>query len=125
MNGEKTKGWRKDTFCEHLMENATIPKWEGVRGRRYVYARYFQQEPPYEYLHDLRKDPDQLKNLATDPDYAKALNRLRTRCNTLRDQYGGKYDPSIVANHKKAQAQKRTEAQAKRKAAQQKKQQKN
>ena len=125
VNGDSLKGWRKDTFCEHLMENATIPKWEGVRGRRYVYARYFQQTPPYEYLHDLQKDPDQLKNLATDPAYIKTLNRLRKRCNTLRDQYGGEYDPSLVANYKKEQNRIRAEAQARRKAVQQKKQRQN
>ncbi|GIT05615.1 MAG: hypothetical protein CM1200mP29_10260 [Verrucomicrobiota bacterium] len=61
VNGNSPNDWRKDTFCEHLMENAIIPKWEGVRSQRYVYARYFQQEPPYEYLHDLRKDPDLVK----------------------------------------------------------------
>jgi arylsulfatase A-like enzyme len=125
VNGNSPNDWRKDTFCEHLMENATIPKWEGVRGRRYVYARYFQQEPPYEYLHDLRIDPDQLQNLADDSAHAKILKRLRKRCNTLRDEYGGEYDPSLVANYKKEQNRKRAEAQARRKAVQQKKQRQN
>ena len=54
--------WRNDFFCEHLMERADIPMWEGVRGERYVYARYLNQD--YEFLHDLKSDPDQLKNLA-------------------------------------------------------------
>ena len=123
MSGEKPKDWRRDTFCEHLMENATIPKWEGVRSRRYVYARYFQQKPQYEYLHDLREDPDQLKNLANDAEYAKVLKRMRKRCDELRDEYGGEYDPSLVAKYVAEQQRKRAEAQAKRKAAQQKKNQ--
>ena len=123
MSGEKPKDWRRDTFCEHLMENATIPKWEGVRSRRYVYARYFQQKPQYEYLHDLTEDPDQLKNLADDPEYAKVLKRMRKRCDELRDEYGGEYDPSLVAKYVAEQQRKRAEAQAKRKAAQQKKKQ--
>ena len=121
MSGEKPKNWRRDTFCEHLMENGTIPKWEGVRSKRYVYARYFQQNPQYEYLHDLKKDPDQLKNLAENQEYAKVLKRMRKRCNSLRDEYGGKYDPSLVANYIAEQQRKRTETQAKRKASQQKK----
>ena len=45
MQGKSTPGWRSDFFCEHLMDYADIPKWEGVRGERYVYARYFEQEP--------------------------------------------------------------------------------
>ena len=107
------------------MENATIPKWEGVRSQRYVYARYFEQKPMYEYLHDLKEDPDQLKNLVNDPAYANALKRMRKRCNNLRDEYGGEYDPSLVANYVAEQQRKRAEAQARRKAVQQKKKQQN
>ena len=32
--------WRTDFFCEHLMLHEDIPRWEGVRGERYAYARY-------------------------------------------------------------------------------------
>ena len=111
MSGEIPKDWRRDTFCEHLMENNTIPKWEGVRSHRYVYARYFQQKPQYEYLHDLKKDPDQLKNLAKDQDYAKVLKRMRMRCNSLRDKYGGEYDPSLVADYVAEQRRKKSKPQ--------------
>ena len=111
MSGEIPKDWRRDTFCEHLMENNTIPKWEGVRSHRYVYARYFQQKPQYEYLHDLKKDPDQLKNLAKDQEYAKVLKRMRKRCNSLRDKYGGEYDPSLVADYVAEQRRKKSKPQ--------------
>jgi arylsulfatase A-like enzyme len=79
--------WRSDFFCEHLMDHPDIPKWEGVRARRYMYARYFEQEPPYEYLHDLEIDPDQLNNFVDDPKYGKILARMRRRCDNLRDEY--------------------------------------
>ena len=125
MSGDKPKDWRRDTFCEHLMENATIPKWEGVRSRRYVYARYFQQKPQYEYLHDLTEDPDQLKNLADDPEYAKVLKRMRKRCDELRDEYGGEYDPSSLPSMSPNSSENVAEAQAKRKAAQQKRSSRN
>jgi arylsulfatase A-like enzyme len=91
--GRTPSTWRTDFFCEHLMDNKGIPKWEGIRGPRYVYARYFQQQPVYEFLHDLKTDPDQLKNLAADPACADVLKRMRTRCNQLRDAYGGPYTP--------------------------------
>ena len=93
LRGEVPAGWRTDFFCEHLMDTPTIPKWEGVRGRRYVYARYFEQEPAYEFLHDLKTDPDQLKNFAGAPDYADTLAAMRKRCTHLRDAYGGPYTP--------------------------------
>ena len=35
----------------------------------FKYARYLQ-DPVYEFLHDLKNDPDELTNLATDPEHA-------------------------------------------------------
>ena len=87
LDGKRPRKWRNDFFCEHRMNHKSIPKWEGVRGKRYVYARYDSQEPAFEFLHDLKRDPDQLNNLAHDPAYSKRLARLRKRCDTLRDGY--------------------------------------
>ena len=83
--------WRDDFFCEHLMNNAKIPKYEGVRGERYVYARYFEHPENAEFLHDLKTDPDQLKNFISDPAYGEVLEKMRRRCDELRDQLGGPY----------------------------------
>jgi len=85
--GAAPANWRDDFFCEHLMEHASIPKWEGVRGERYVYAHYVG--PDYEFLHDLKNDPDELKNLANDPAHQDTLKRMRARCIELRDGYAG------------------------------------
>jgi len=85
--GQKADAWRSDFFCEHLMNHKAIPKWEGVRGERYVYARYFEQQPPYEFLHDLQEDPDQLQNFAGDSEYAEILESLRRRCDEFRERY--------------------------------------
>lgn len=89
VKGKKARNWRDDFFCEHLMERADIPKYEGVRGERYVYARYFEHD--YEFLHDLKADPDQLVNYANNPEYQRVLAKMRARCDELRDEYGGKY----------------------------------
>jgi hypothetical protein len=93
VRGEPATEWRKDFFCEHLFAHPEIPKWEGVRGERYVYARYFEQKPPYEFLHDLQIDPREVRNLAMDPDAAEILTQMRRRCDELRDAYGGPYSP--------------------------------
>ncbi|MCZ6795381.1 MAG: sulfatase-like hydrolase/transferase, partial [Planctomycetota bacterium] len=93
VRGQDVDDWRTDFFCEHLFDHAEIPKWEGVRSSRWVYARYFQQSPPHEFLHDPRDDPGQLRNLAGDPAYATDLARMRRRCNDLRDGLGGEYSP--------------------------------
>lgn len=91
VNGRAVGDWRNDFFCEHLMNNASIPKWEGVRGSRYKYARYF--EAKVEFLHDLKKDPDELQNLVANPEYKEVLAQMRTRTDALRDSYGGVYKP--------------------------------
>lgn len=90
--------FRGEFFCEHLMDHPAIPKWEGVRGHRYVYARYFENLPEGEFLHDLEKDPLQLKNFARDPAYAEKLAEMRRRCDKLRNQYGGEYTPEKFPN---------------------------
>ncbi len=93
VQGKSSADWRKDFFCEHLMNHPDIPKWEGVHSQRYVYARYFEQQPPFEFLHDLEADPDQLSNLADEPQYAPILKAMRKRMHELRDSYGGEYQP--------------------------------
>lgn len=93
VEGTETAEWRKDFFCEHLMNHPAIPKYEGIRDERFVYARYFQQQPVFEFLHDLKTDPDQLKNLASSPEYIDVLRAMRKRCDEVRDSLGGEFKP--------------------------------
>jgi arylsulfatase A-like enzyme len=80
--------WRTHFFCEHLDLAPTLT-WEGLRGQRYVYARYFDQQPAFEFLHDLQRDPDELQNLATDPAHAAVLNEMRRLCDAEMHARGG------------------------------------
>jgi arylsulfatase A-like enzyme len=93
VRGAAVADWRTDFFCEHLFAHPEIPKWEGVRDVRYVYARYFEQKPAYEFLHDLQADPRELRNLASDAESRVILTRMRRRCDELRDDCGGPYSP--------------------------------
>ncbi len=80
--------WRTHFFCEHLDLAPTLT-WEGIRGQRHVYARYFDQRPVFEFLHDLQADPDELRNLATDPAHADTLKAMRALCDREMDTRGG------------------------------------
>lgn len=91
---KKVSDWRTDFFCEHHMNNETIPKWRGIRGSQFTYARYYEQSPPAEFLYDLNKDPDQYQNLATNPEYARVLKQMRERCEELTASYTR---PEVVA----------------------------
>ena len=87
ISGEVPGNWRTDFFCEHLAPHPQLPKWEGVHTGKYVYARYFEQDPPCEFLHDLEKDPDQLVNSANDPQMKDVLTEMRNKCNQYIDIY--------------------------------------
>ena len=99
VRGEAVKDWREDFFAEHLFDHAKIPKWEGVRGQRYVYARYFDHLPEGEFLHDLKQDSLQLVNLAQDSDHAALLVEMRARCDALRDAVGPPPERSSPEDH--------------------------
>lgn len=88
IRGEQVESWRTNFFCEHLDLAPTLT-WEGVRGERFVYARYFDQRPAFEFLHDLRDDPDELRNLATDPARVGDLARMRALCDEEMNRRGG------------------------------------
>ena len=78
--------WRTDFLYEHRFDHKTIPQSEGVREGRYVYARYYEEEPVYEQLFDLEADPLQLTNFAEpphQPEFGEELRRLRARCDEL------------------------------------------
>jgi arylsulfatase A-like enzyme len=79
---------RSDFYFEHLFDHPRIPKSEGVRDGRWSYARYFEQEPVFEMLYDRVADPGQILNLAGEPARRAVLERLRARCDELRDRLG-------------------------------------
>ena len=80
LHKKKAINWRTDFMIEHRMDNPIIPKYVGIRGDRYVYAIYYEQEPAYEFLHDLKEDPNQLTNLVDNPDYQEILKEMRIEC---------------------------------------------
>ena len=86
IRGKQASDRRKDFLCEFLAVPQTIPLWEGVHGENATYARYYvdgPNEPPYEFLHDLKKDPQQLINLASESGAKTLLKRMRNRCDQL------------------------------------------
>ncbi|MFT6368930.1 MAG: arylsulfatase A-like enzyme [Maribacter sp.] len=86
LNSKQIETWRTNFLCEHRMTHDKIPKYVGIRGQRYVYANYYEQNPPYEYLHDLQKDPKQLENLAYNSKYNTVLQHMRNKCDSLENK---------------------------------------
>jgi len=76
---------REDWYYEHFYEHRNnIRPCEGVRSAKWKYTRYRKEEPVFEQLFDLSKDPYELEDLARDPRHAGTLGRLRERCEAYR-----------------------------------------
>ena len=61
------------------MEERDLLRSECVRTDRWKFIRY-AGHPEYVELFDVRDDPDEERNLAADPRYARELSELRARC---------------------------------------------
>ena len=84
LEGKDVK-WRDSFFCEHQMNNPRIPKWEGVRTERFIYAYYYEKK--YEFFHDLQKDPLQKTNMIKDETYKKQIEELKKKLKEYKKQY--------------------------------------
>jgi len=88
---EQPADWRTETFHEHFAVRNRIPAWEGLRSEGFKYARYFDHD--HEFLYDLKNDPDELVNLATDPAHAETLRAMRQRTVAVVAELGGPLPP--------------------------------
>jgi arylsulfatase A-like enzyme len=79
--------WRSEWFYEHTYNTnpprRPIAKSVGVRTERWKYVCYFEQEPPFEQLFDLERDPGENQNLAGREEFAEVLKDMRLRCERL------------------------------------------
>lgn len=92
VEGEKPADWRTETFHEHFAVRWRIPAFEGLRGERYKYVRYVDHGN-HEFLHDLKQDPDELKNLAKDPKHKQAIDEMRRKLDKRVAELGGPLQP--------------------------------
>ncbi len=60
----------------------------GVHDGRYKLLRFYEPEHDYWELFDLQRDPDELRSVWSDPDYAAIRQRLERQLVALRTRYG-------------------------------------
>ncbi|HEY7369699.1 MAG TPA: sulfatase [Thermoanaerobaculia bacterium] len=81
--------WRDDFLYEYYEYPAAhcVRKNRGVRDGRWKLIHFWQ--PPEEWeLYDLRSDPDETRNLVSEPGHAETVRRLRRRLEELRRELG-------------------------------------
>ena len=77
--GKKAEEWRQEIFCEHLWNNAEIPRSECIRTRRWKYIRY-PQHSDFKEMYDMRSDPKEIHNLISEAVYSSVLKELQEKC---------------------------------------------
>ena len=98
----KTNLNRDAILLEHLWDNPDIPSSEAIRTERWKYFRY-RLINASEELYDLKNDPLEKKNLASDEKYAKVIAQLRKQCEAAAMKYQSEKlcpdDPFIKAKN--------------------------
>jgi arylsulfatase A-like enzyme len=87
--------WREEVYLEHHFGDERVPRIpgsEGIRTDRFKYIRYVGEDPVYEELYDLRHDPQESTNLLKNPEFADALEKLRTRWQAWRTKLDDRSD---------------------------------
>jgi arylsulfatase A-like enzyme len=77
---EEDAAWRTSWYYEHHFARERkdfIPASEGVRTGEWKYIRYVDSEPLFEELYHVGEDPLEMRNLATDFEYADRLAGMR------------------------------------------------
>ncbi len=87
VEGRRVRDWRTEFFYEHHFNyGGRIPDSEGVRTERWSYWRWLNEDPVVEELYDLRRDPWQQRNLASEPRHRRTLEQLRARWARLAEE---------------------------------------
>ena len=79
--------WRKSIYYhyyEHGGEHQ-VPRHEGVRTERYKLINFYSNDG-FD-LYDLKKDPQEMRDVADDEEYAAVLTSLKSELQRLREQY--------------------------------------
>ncbi len=96
LQGQTPKDWRKSMYYHYYEYPAvhSVKRQYGVRTDRYKLIHFYNDIDEWE-LYDLKKDPDELKNVLGDPAYAKVVDELMAELKRLRAEFKDNTGPAI------------------------------
>ncbi|MFG0328398.1 MAG: sulfatase/phosphatase domain-containing protein [Phycisphaerales bacterium] len=88
MRGDTPADWRESIYYHYYEYPAVhmVPRHYGVRTESHKLIHYYQINE-WE-LFDLERDPDELRSVHDDPDYASIRRRLESELSRLQEKYG-------------------------------------
>lgn len=88
LRGRTPKRWRKSIYYHYYEYPAvhSVKRHYGVRTERYKLIHFYHDIDEWE-LYDLRKDPDELNNVYSDPEYRNVVKELKAELKRLRKEY--------------------------------------
>jgi arylsulfatase A-like enzyme len=88
LQGKTPWSWRKSMYYHYYEYPAvhSVKRHYGVRTKRYKLIHFYYDIDEWE-LYDLKKDPNELKNVFHDPEYANVIKKLRAELKRLRKKY--------------------------------------
>ncbi|MBN2137353.1 MAG: sulfatase [Sedimentisphaerales bacterium] len=86
--GKRPSGWRKSIYYHYYEYPAvhSVKRHYGVRTKRYKLIHFYNDIDEWE-LYDLKKDPDELKNVYANKSYAGVVTELTAELKRLREKY--------------------------------------
>ena len=88
LGGKTPRSWRKSIYYHYHEYPAvhSVKRHYGVRTNRYKLIHFYHDIDEWE-LYDLEKDPDEMKNVYSEPAYADVVKELKAELKRLRKKY--------------------------------------
>jgi arylsulfatase A-like enzyme len=88
LQGRTPGDWRKSMYYHYYEYPAvhSVKRHYGVRTKRYKLIHFYNDIDEWE-LYDLKSDPDEMRNVYSDPAYADTVKELTAELKRLRTQY--------------------------------------
>ncbi|MHC4173055.1 MAG: sulfatase family protein [Planctomycetota bacterium] len=88
LRGKRPRDWRTSMYYHYYEYPAvhSVKRHYGVRTKRYKLIHFYHDIDEWE-LYDLKKDPNEMKNVYNDPAYADVVKKLKPELKQLRKEY--------------------------------------